>query len=71
MHISGSTSRGDREIVWQNPRPSSPRYCRPLKLEMAQETSALTFLQTENVKNQIAVLAPTTGDNYTVRHELN
>lgn len=29
-------------IVWKNPRPSSPRFCRPIKIQFLHETAQLT-----------------------------
>lgn len=33
---------GQNIVTWQNPRPSSPRYCRPIKLQYKKETLELT-----------------------------
>lgn len=46
-------------LIWQNPRPSSPRYCRPLKLEMAHETAELSRSVAQNVQAEIDILLPT------------
>ena len=34
-------------IIWQNPRPSSPRYCRPIKLKFQKETADLIRNETK------------------------
>lgn len=47
---------GQKKIVWQNPRPSSRRYCRPLKLEFAKETDELVRDTTESVNGEITKL---------------
>jgi len=31
----------DEKIIWKNPRPSSTRYCRPLRLQFAKETAQI------------------------------
>ena len=38
------------DTVWQNPKPSSTRYCRPIKFEFAKETPE--YIQEENAKIQ-------------------
>lgn len=45
-------------IIWQNPRSSSPRFCRPLKLQFARETTELTMQEKTNMDNQIKNLVP-------------
>lgn len=40
-------------IVWKNPRPSSPRYCRPIKIQCAKESVELTKKTTNDIENQI------------------
>lgn len=57
-------------LVWQNPRPSSPRYCRPLRLQMAHETSDLSKREVENLKLDIAELVQTKNEEWYVKHEL-
>lgn len=47
-------------ILWQNPRPSSVRYCRPIKILFEKETAELSKREIENVKNQIECIQPTT-----------
>lgn len=37
-------------LVWQNPRPSSSRYCRPLRLQMSHETSELSRQEAANIQ---------------------
>lgn len=57
-------------LIWQNPRPSSPRYCRPLRLQMAHETVQVSQLEVENIKLQLANLLPTINQNWSVYHNL-
>ena len=46
-------------IVWQNPAPSSTRFCRPLKLEYAMETSERCREEVQHWKTQIQALSET------------
>jgi hypothetical protein len=49
-------SLDDEIIIWNNPRPSSTRYCRPLRLQFAEETVESTLSEKTIVENQIANL---------------
>ncbi|XP_055839998.1 uncharacterized protein LOC129907699 [Episyrphus balteatus] len=40
-------------VLWQNPRPSSPRFCRPINLEYAKETNELVKEKKEKIDNEI------------------
>lgn len=39
------------KILWQNPTPSSPRYCRPIRLRFIKETSDVTKEEISYIKN--------------------
>ena len=39
-------------IFWKNPRPSSPRFCRPLKIEFEHKTVELTKTVVDDIKKQ-------------------
>ena len=43
----------DTKILWQNPVPSSTKFCRPIKFKFCKETPETTLTETENIKNQI------------------
>lgn len=45
-------------IIWKNPRTSSPRFCRPLRMQFLQETTELTKSEVRHVENQINTLLP-------------
>lgn len=44
--------------MWKNPRPSSRRFCRPIKIEFLYETTEATVKQTEYIKEQAGKLLP-------------
>lgn len=44
------------EIVWKNPRPSSPKLCRPIKFEFVKETKAVIQKEEEYLNDQIDIL---------------
>lgn len=68
--IDESTGR----IVWQNPAPSSVRFCRPILIEFSKETPEKTRTVVENIQNQINNLRPSlinkNGERVHVKHEL-
>lgn len=67
-----ATSNG--KFLFQNPRPSSTRYCRPSHLQYAKETTELTLKEKRNIDKQIEELQPTIihyeGRTLHIRHEL-
>lgn len=52
-------SNESQKILWQNLRPSSTRYCRPITVEFAQETSFKIKSVVNNIESQISNLNPT------------
>lgn len=61
-------------IIWQNPRPSSTAYCRPIKFIFSKETSEFTTTETNKVLEEVSHLLPTicnVGDSQIiVKHDL-
>lgn len=49
---------GDK-CIFQNPRPSSTRYCRPLHIQLLKESAENSIFEKEYVGRQIAKLQPT------------
>lgn len=47
LHLKNNKTH---EVIWINPRPSSTRLCRPIKLLFAKETSDLTKNELENIE---------------------
>lgn len=39
-------------IVWKNPRPSSPRFCRPIRIPFFHENTEATFNEMDYIKQQ-------------------
>lgn len=56
--ISVNKSTKKEIIIWKNPRPSSPRFCRPIKIEFMLETAECTRLEVDNIKEQERYLTP-------------
>ena len=45
-------------VLWKNPRPSSPRFCRPIKLQFLDETAESTRAEVDYIKDQEKILLP-------------
>jgi hypothetical protein len=41
--INGDPKLTNKTIIWQNPRPSSPRFCRPIRLQVCHETTEIAI----------------------------
>lgn len=37
-------------VIWKNPRPSSPRFCRPIRIQFLHETTEITIQETDYIK---------------------
>lgn len=57
-------------ILWKNPRPSSTRYCRPLKILFAKESTELVKVEIQNIQAQILEIVPTRLSRFQVDHKL-
>ena len=55
-------------IVWRNATPSSTRFCRPLSLQFAKETKALTEDELQRTRAEVADLQPLVTDAAIVTH---
>lgn len=49
----------EQKIIWENPRPSSPRFCRVIKFIYKKETEALIKEECQVIEKQIMELEPT------------
>jgi len=41
LQLHSTKTSGDKIIHWQNPRPSSVRYCHPIQIQFKKETAQL------------------------------
>lgn len=61
-------------IIWENPTPSSSRFCRPIRFRFIKESAAVIEQEIKYVKNNINNLVATEvdldGDKYLVKHIL-
>ena len=62
--------RSDQLVVWRNSTPSSPRFCRPLRISFEKETTDRTRQEIARVEAEITQLQPLQTDTTTVRYQL-
>lgn len=48
-----------KKVLFQNPRPSSTRLCRPIHIQLAKETTELAIRERDYLEDQIQNLKPT------------
>lgn len=53
------TSKNNNKVIWINNRPSSVRYCRPIKFTYRKETPSTTLTEYNYYKKEINNLIPT------------
>lgn len=57
--------------VWENPYPSSTKYCRPIKFEFARESKEYIKKEYARIQIEIDYLNPTyVHDNISIKHQL-
>lgn len=59
-----------KKVIWQNPAPSSPYYCRPVKLSFKKESADHTRQEVSELKEAIQNLVPTLSDKCEVQHTM-
>lgn len=63
-------NQGTDQVVWTNPRPSSVRLCRPIRIQWKRETDAISREEREYIERQITNLQPFVHENFTVSFSL-
>lgn len=56
--------------VWENPKPCSAAYCRPVRFTFVKESETVVKEEHERVKAQISALQPSDFDSNMVSHKL-
>lgn len=62
--------KGSKTLLWNNPVPSSPIYCRPLRVIFQKETATLIRSEWESLKAEIDNLVTTHTNNYEIHHKI-
>jgi len=58
------------QIIWQNPRPASTRYCRPIKIEFIKESTDTSIAEKEKLQSQINSIVTFDNKSFIVTHNL-
>lgn len=62
------------QILWQNPTPSSPRYCRPIRIRFVKETVDVIQEEINYVQDAVSTLQNTNflmeGKLYSIKHTM-
>jgi len=53
-----SNDSNNEIVAWKNPRPSSPRFCRPIKLQFLHENVESTISEVNDIEQQVELLVP-------------
>uniref|UniRef100_A0ABD2W5E4 Uncharacterized protein n=1 Tax=Trichogramma kaykai TaxID=54128 RepID=A0ABD2W5E4_9HYME len=59
------------EVYWKNPRPSSTRYCRPIKVSYEKETTTTINREANELKEKINKLEKLTYENWSVSFQMH
>lgn len=57
--LTTEDSSSSSKIIWKNPRPSSTRYCRPVRFQVEKESTELSIEEEKYFKKKIEGLVPT------------
>ena len=57
-------------VLWSNQTPNSPRFCRPISVKYAKETTQLTADEVQKTNSEISALRPFTAQGTTVQYSL-
>jgi hypothetical protein len=58
-------------VIWNNPKPSSTFYCRPIKFQFPKETTAFVKQEQAAIEEEIRNLTTSSCGNLEVTHELH
>uniref|UniRef100_A0A1Y1LT63 Uncharacterized protein n=1 Tax=Photinus pyralis TaxID=7054 RepID=A0A1Y1LT63_PHOPY len=58
-------------IIWENPKPSSTHYCRPIKFKFCKETAEYIKQEEAALNQEIENLIPTKWNAIEISHELH
>lgn len=64
------SNKNQDQILWQNPRTSSTRFCRPVRFQFTKETTELSVTEKEHIEAQIRTLSSTKLNIYGIDIEI-
>ena len=64
----------NNKIIWQNRTPSSPRYCRPMRIRFVKESAEIITEEIDYIKNALKSIKSSdvtlNGKTFSVKHEM-
>lgn len=60
----------DNKVVWTNPKPSSTKFCRPIRYQLQHETEEISIIEEEYINRQIKALRPFKSDFGTINFNM-
>lgn len=60
----------EEKTVWENPKPCSPAFCRPVQFQFVKESEAVVKAEVTKMKKEISDLRPTEYETNKVTHDL-
>lgn len=60
----------EEKTVWENPKPCSPAFCRPVHFQFVKESEAIVKAEVTRMKEEISALRPTECESNKVSHKL-
>lgn len=74
LQLSFESKSKQSVVLWQNPRTSSTRFCRPVKIQFIKETDDVIRSEFSQMESQISQLSPTVvtknGKKYIISHKM-
>lgn len=70
LRLSVIIEEEEKKIIWQNPVPSSVRFCRPIRIRFINETKDITKQEIQYIENQAEQLQETEIDGSKIKHKL-
>ena len=58
LRLFGTTATNEKVIFWENTKPSSTKFCRPLKFKYIKETTESTLAEVKSIEAEIEELKP-------------
>ena len=58
-------------VIWENLRPSSTHFCRPIRFSICKETPEVIQKEIERIESEISSLMPTQANSSKVVHQLH
>ncbi|KAK9688610.1 hypothetical protein QE152_g35188 [Popillia japonica] len=51
--------KNNKKVIWHNPTPSSPRFCRPIRFQFVKESTDVTKEEIRYIRESVNALKPT------------